>query len=580
MAVVKIGIPSKGNLPQLWSEIQPDFPMPSPRKHQAEALSVIKWALLNDDFDNIVLQAPTGIGKSAIAMSVQKWFKSCYLLAPSLGLTEQYKRDYNHALKEVRGRRNFPCWIREGNAHGAPCYPNGKQCPHAKRGDDCCPYYEQKYAAADARMTLTNPSYLFRVVQGDSNFDQREFAIIDEAHQLESFMLDLLEVNITSQDYRKVFGKISLPFHYHAVDYTDDMTRLHKGTQAGLIRAESAGDEDKIEQYRAILNKTSIIVELLKKPKSVIIENKRHRNGERYIHVRPVRVNQFASDRLESISKKRIFMSATILDVDTFLTNLGLENQRTLYVNVKESPFPKENFKIHFANCGPMSFAKRKFSIPRQIKAISAIMNRNTDKRGVVLPHSHAIREQIVEGLRELGHGDRIVTHGSDPRGRKVALDHFFNSNDSSLVLISTYVTEGFDFKGKLAEWLVICKIPYLPIKGDAVIEKRMEEDEHAWRAQYEGTPDCPYEEPNKYSGGLCSSFSCPQPCRSWYRLQTALKLVQGAGRIIRTPTDKGELFILDGSWTRYAMHNMGTLPSWFRNSIHEPPTWLVRHLK
>ena len=563
----------------MWNEIQPDFPMPSPRLHQAESLSVIKWALENDDFDNIVIQAPTGIGKSAIAMTIQKWFKSCYLLTPSLGLTEQYKRDYGHLLSEVRGRRNFPCWVRSGDAHGAPCYPNGKMCAHAKRGEDACPYYAQKYAAADARLTLSNPAYLFRVIQGDTNFDQREFAIIDEAHRLESFMLDLLEVKITSHDYKKVFGKLALPFHYFTEDWEGDMTRLHRGAEAGLIRAEAEKNEDKVEQFRAIINKTSVVLELLKKPKTVIVETPRGRGGERFILFRPIRVNQFASERLETISRKRIFMSATILDVDTFLSSLGIEDQKTLYVNVKESPFPRSNFKIHFANCGPMSYGKRKHSLPRQIKAIAAIMERNTTRRGVVLPHSHAIREAIVDGLRELGLGDRIITHGSDPRGRQIALDSFFNSDDSGLVLISTYVGEGFDFKGKLAEWLVICKIPYLPIKGDAVIEKRMEEDEHTWRAEFEGTPDCPYEEPNKYSGGLCSSFSCPQPCRAWYRLQTALKLVQGAGRIIRSPTDQGELFILDGSWTRYAKHNMAILPSWFRDSILEPPAWLKRHI-
>ena len=195
------------------------------------------------------------------------------------------------------------------------------------------------------------------------------------------------------------------------------------------------------------------------------------------------------------------------------------------------------------------------------------------------MPHSHFIRNAIVDGLKELGYGDRIVTHDSNPRARDVALKHFFTSEDDSLVLISTYVGQGFDFKGKLAEWLVICKVPYLPIKGDAVIEQRLQEDEHAWRAKYESTPDCPYEPPNKYSNGLCGSFNCPAPCKAWYQLQTALKLVQGAGRIIRSPTDKGDLFILDGSWARFARMNSHLLPHWFRGAIGETPTWLKRHL-
>ena len=100
------------------------------------------------------------------------------------------------------------------------------------------------------------------------------------------------------------------------------------------------------------------------------------------------------------------------------------------------------------------------------------------------------------------------MTHDSDVRGRELALRRFMTDPDPSLVLISTYVTEGFDFKGKLAEWLVICKIPYLPVKGDPVIEQRMEEDEHQWRRDKEGTPECPYEPPSKYSNGLCGNFT------------------------------------------------------------------------
>ena len=224
-----------------------------------------------------------------------------------------------------------------------------------------------------------------------------------------------------------------------------------------------------------------------------------------------------------------------------------------------------------------MSYGKRDNSLKKQVKAIAAIMEKNTERRGVILPHTHYIRKALVDGLTDLGLGDRILTHGSDARARKTALDIFFKSPRKDLVLISTYVGEGFDFKGTLAEWLVICKVPFLPIKGDPQIELRMQEDEMAWRRDHEGTPACPYEPPNKYSNGLCSSFNCAKPCMKWYDLQTALKLVQGSGRIIRTNDDKGDLFILDGSFSRWSRWNTHLLPGWFRNSMREVPNWLKR---
>ena len=484
MPIVRINIPSKSPLPDLWTEIQPDFTMPSPRTFQREALSVVKWALTNDNFDNIVVQAPTGIGKSAIAMTVQKWFKSAYLLTPTLGLTQQYRRDYGSILREVKGRANFPCWVREGTAAGAPCWPKGRVCPHTKR-DDPCPYYEQKFSASDHRLTLSNPSYLFRVIQGSLDFSQRDFAIFDEAHQLEPFLMDLLDIKITLADWVLIKGETrAFPLHYHPADWVDPLTELHQGAVEGVEVADAMGDEQARDRYRALASKTAILVDLMRNPGEVVIENTSDRGGQ-VLRVRPTRVSRFASEKLDEISKRRLLMSATILDVDTFLANLGLQDHRTLFVNITDSPFPKENFDIHFAPCGPMSYGKRDKSIVRQIKAISAIMDRHPHKRGVILPHSHAIRKTIVDGLTEAGHGDRIVTHGGDPRGREVALKKFFDSPDDDLVLVSTYVTEGFDFKGKLAEWLVICKIPYPPIKGDPDIDQRLQEDEHAWRAKH-----------------------------------------------------------------------------------------------
>ena len=551
--------------------------MPAPRAFQKDVLSIIYYAMAKDDFDNIVVQAPTGIGKSAIAMTVQNRFKSGYLLAPSLGLTEQYIADYGDRLEEVKGRRNFDCWVRPGNAHAAPCWRAGSSCPHTKR-EDPCPYYDQKFKASDARITLSNPAYLFRVVQGNSDFEQRDFAIIDEAHRMESFMLDLLETRINVKDWRAVYGKGSMPHHYHAEDWFSDLTTMKSDVKSLKERAELDGDEPKVEQFSDLLSKIIDCLDLLKDSKNVVVETNNNRFGQ-YAAFKPVRANRFAGEHLDNVARRRIFLSATILDIDTFLSSLGLEEQKTLYINVTESPFPKENFNVHYAGCGSMSWGKRDASIPKQIRAIAGIMEKWPDKRGVILPHSHAIRKRIVQGLIDEGYEDRIVTHDSDVRGRELALKRFMTDPDPSLVLISTYVTEGFDFKGKLAEWLVICKIPYLPVKGDPVIEQRMEEDEHQWRRDHEGTPECPYEPPTKYSNNLCGNFSCPSPCQKWYNLQTSLKIVQGAGRIVRSSDDVGHLFILDGSWPRFFRQNVGLLPGWFRQNIRDAPSWLKRHL-
>ncbi len=79
----------------------------------------------------------------------------------------------------------------------------------------------------------------------------------------------------------------------------------------------------------------------------------------------------------------------------------------------------------------------------------------------------------IVAGPQAAGLGLRIWTHGSDPRGRQLVLDKFFKDRSKAWILVSTYVVEGFDFAGDLAEWLVVCKIPYL-YTPDPQIAQRM----------------------------------------------------------------------------------------------------------
>ena len=241
MTVFRINIPSKAKLPNKWDEIQPHFPHPSPRIYQDDALSVAYWALENDDFDNIVIQAPTGIGKSPIAMTIQHKFQSAYLLTPSLGLTEQYKKDYSHRLKEVRGRSNFDSWVRSGTAKGAPCWTKTSgSCKHSKReedGGEPCPYYEQRFEAEDARLTLSNPAYLFRAVRGMTNFDQREFAIIDEAHDMEGFIHDLLEVRLSAKEWQTVFGKGRFPSHLTSKDWRAELKERQQLAQDALAKA-------------------------------------------------------------------------------------------------------------------------------------------------------------------------------------------------------------------------------------------------------------------------------------------------------------------------------------------------------
>ena len=69
--------------------------------------------------------------------------------------------------------------------------------------------------------------------------------------------MGLYEVNITADDYTRVFGPQPFPIHYHPADWIDDIERLDTGAKATLAKAEANEDADKTDRMRAIINRTT-----------------------------------------------------------------------------------------------------------------------------------------------------------------------------------------------------------------------------------------------------------------------------------------------------------------------------------
>lgn len=49
-----------------------------------------------------------------------------------------------------------------------------------------------------------------------------------------------------------------------------------------------------------------------------------------------------------------------------------------------------------------------------------------------------------------------------------------------------------------------------------------------------------------------------------WYYWQTALKLIQGYGRSVRSKEDKARTYILDSAFNSFVRKNIDILPEWF----------------
>jgi len=88
-----------------------NFPHTSFRNNQDNVIRQICEAF-NSDSKYVILEAPTGFGKSAIAMTVARTLGSSFVCTATKDLQTQYTYDYGF-LKVAKGKNNFQCRVKE-----------------------------------------------------------------------------------------------------------------------------------------------------------------------------------------------------------------------------------------------------------------------------------------------------------------------------------------------------------------------------------------------------------------------------------------------------------------------------------
>ena len=77
--------------------------------------------MLSTQYKYIVLEAPTGFGKSAVAVTLARALGSCYICSATKDLQTQYTQDFPF-LRSIKGMANFDCLVKEdlifNNAYG------------------------------------------------------------------------------------------------------------------------------------------------------------------------------------------------------------------------------------------------------------------------------------------------------------------------------------------------------------------------------------------------------------------------------------------------------------------------------
>ena len=93
------------------TEVLENFPFRAIRDRQRKVIEDTCNAL-NSGCKHIILEAPTGFGKSAVGISLARTLGTSYVCTATKDLQSQYARDFPF-LRVAKGKNNFPCHVKE-----------------------------------------------------------------------------------------------------------------------------------------------------------------------------------------------------------------------------------------------------------------------------------------------------------------------------------------------------------------------------------------------------------------------------------------------------------------------------------
>lgn len=444
----------------------------APRTEQIAIINQIEFAF-NNGYDNVILEAGTGIGKSAIATTIAKTFDDSYIITMTNQLQSQYLHDFNYMLEEIKGRGNYHC------NYGSNC----DDCEMEKVDEKKCPdceYLIALHRAIRSKTVITNYDYLFYAGNYAQQLDTRELLILDETHNFENKMMSLISDGLSRTAILRNYGfdifdnvvkggtLKSINSKKHWISICEKLIEFEKA-KFPLNKQEAKKQENAINRYSRIianLNEDGWIVELPRK--SEILDDKK---GLR-VEFKPLSIADY-SDMILDFGFKRLFLTGTLGNKDKFCEWIGIDPKETYYIYVK-SPFPVSNRPIIKSYVGSMS--NNRWNNSKNIIKIKEIINKHKGQKGVI--HT-ASNQQAWFIKKQLNSKNVWVAYGST---REETIRRFEHTH-KPVILIGAGIKDGVDFKGDKCRFQIIFKIPYPSLAGKQV-NIRMHYDESWYNYQ------------------------------------------------------------------------------------------------
>lgn len=537
------------------------FPLNKPPRTGQEASLNFIENMICDGVQDIVIEAPTGAGKSAIGAAVCHWASTWmpgvsetgktiqpggYYLVTQKALQDQITQDVrdNFADKDFASLKSSEAYVcdRHGNCQIGLQAKKEKCCDGKKEGH--CPYLLTKMAFERATFSVTNYPYFLTERMYVGQFATRNVLICDECHTIERQLLRFGELVISQEKLREwEIRSLKVPEYERMDEFVSWLDKRFlqvvkdrlEALQALLESDPRAAENPKFQQgFTALQNqvqKTQLAIEgATARPDDWVYWADQTDKDGQIVYLKPLVAAPYM-DLIRSGGIYRIYMSAYPGDKSIFCRSLGLNPAQVAWIKLK-SPFATENRPIVMGCVGSMSKKNQERTLPVMLKTIGKVLDAHQGEKGIIHCNSYALGTKIYEHFSRTPHVTRLRFPKCADERESSMRQHAEDSGPS--VLISPSMTEGFDFKGDLARWQIVAKMPY-PYLGDQQVAAMKDRD------------------PN------------------WYAMQTAMTIIQACGRIVRDEEDHGVTYVLDSDFNMLWDRHRHFFPPWFQKAMVWP---------
>jgi ATP-dependent DNA helicase DinG len=548
------------------------------RKGQREVISAIVKSYIEDPLGTIVIDAPTGTGKSLIAMwcahILKEMGKTGYLITSDLSLQDQYESDFKKLglhWPSVKGVDNYICTVNKLPFSLGDCKLKGMNYEQAERLS-CfknCGYLQARKDSIESPITLLNYSYWliqrnyvedkFQSDNRDVPFKIRDFVFFDEAHRIDEIVqshfspridVTLYDKFLTANRFIKSHNIGELPCSPNVIRgiihslmtfkspqlLLEEMIQFRNiASQYGKIAASAKAISAKRFKNQEVPKEWQTYMAAFDRIKDVFCKFDDYVDLIESVGIESMVVDQKIDESkfmcikeqtmiqryLHNKANFKVFMSATIGDPKSYSKIMGIQNAKFIRL---DNSFNYDKSPLLFIDKFKLNMREKDENISKVTKILDKILSKHSNERGIIHSGSYAFSKFIMENS---DHRDRIIDY-TGSKEKKEALKTFKSS--SNKILMGPSILEGLDLKNDISRFQVFFKVPY-PSLGDPLI-----------KAKSEHNPD-------------------------WYDWKTGVSIMQGVGRSVRSQDDWAVTYVLDSCF-KSLLNRDGLFPPSFLKRI------------